>query len=50
MVTVFVVLVIALWKFWVFIIFGGISYENWWSTNLCEDNPFVFDNKFTLTR
>ena len=34
----------------VFIIFGGISYENWWSTNLCEDNPFVFDNKFTLTR
>lgn len=36
--------------YWVFIIFGGISYENWWSTNLCEDNPFVFDNKFTLTR
>ena len=33
---------------WVFIIFGGISYENWWSTNLRENNSFVFGNKFTF--
>ncbi len=30
--------------------FGGISYENWWSTNLCKYNPFVFGNKLTFTR
>lgn len=34
---------------WVFIIFGGISYENWWSTNLRENNSFVFGNKFKIS-
>ena len=27
-----------------FIIFGGIFYENWWSTNLRKNNFFVFGN------
>ena len=33
----------------VFIIFGGISYENWWSTNLRKNNPFIFCNKSALS-
>ena len=36
-------------NFWVFIIFGRISYENWWSTNLRKNNPFIFCNKSALS-
>lgn len=34
--------------FGVFTIFGGIPYENWWSTNSRKNNSFVFGNKFTF--